>query len=1210
MSQYIDSVGVTNADIGLYRNGNTVVLGTNAIPITTESNPWTNSFYANGFTLTGLSLLDTTSLTIGGTNAFQLFTAYGVTNVDLSPYLLISGTNGLAAQSWVISQGYATASITTGLYSASNPAGYVTGSITNGLQSASTANTNNASVSVTNVTLASTTNTFAAGGVLSLSAISNAITYNLTTNGWTFGSPNALTNATGPGVSTANNVMTLSTNGWTFGSPNALTNATGPGISVANQTMTFSTNGWKFSPNYYDFTKITNALPQGFVISKANSLHDLQAATTIPFDFTVTGNETVNGNLTVNGYTYYNVVINNQTNIWTGTNYIQFTQYTTNYIYEVTIKEFATNVLSVVGGWVFNNSYLNGTNMSYMSTPHFYDTKGDSLVATGVWNWAGATWSNPPTNGWQFGTTGAVTNEVDPKFTSWLGSNTYVHSSSITNGFVYSSITNGLAATGDVNALIESTGSNLFYSVSNPTGFVTSSITNGLTFSTSGLASQSWVYVNSDTNGAANAVSNAVTQLGYVFASVTNALQSAGVANTNNASLSVTNVSLAPYQLQSEANTNNASVTVTNVNLSPYALSSSIVASSTYAAAFANIGVTNVSLAPYYLKTGGVISGTVSVVSTSTYAMTVEQDTSALFANGYVSITHGTGVAGIGAAPGLVMVRSRGTGASPSAVLSNDTIGFLAGSGYDGTIYKQTSSASIAFRANENWTTTNNGSIMLFQTTQIGTTNRQIVATLNDFGITAPRGFRQATGGYMTNEWMTSTDVQTLVNSLYGAIYYGATNYNLAFAPALQANFGSFLANVPVNAWTNTYSSLINGTYSSVGNRFLTNTTAAGTSLGSQPISHTLYCSGSTSVGQYYEALVLVSTNGATTNTIMTGPVYTIPTGNGGITTVFNPTNYIVPAVNGPYVLGVLRFAQKTSGPAYTFRIYGGDGYTTSISFPSGIVTPVNGTLNIETNGVSIGLANTLNFTGSLGASNNTVLGKVVIYSNGSTSVITNGQSDVTLYSSNPSPSASELVTKSYVDALKANSNTVISVSINGATNSVYAGLGGVINLGNIAVVTGSISYAVNAGTTNLTIGMPAYSSRIGVNSTAVRSADRRRVVLVDTNSTVDSELPLPATFNNATQVQSSIWILNQSGLSSTSVIELAAIAASNTTNEPNWSAAALTNLTVIHGASGNYQNVNLLTNAVSGQLWDFRARLVSGATGELSNVSLKLGVQ
>jgi hypothetical protein len=41
---------------------------------------------------------------------------------------------------------------------------------------------------------------------------------------------------------------------------------------------------------------------------------------------------------------------------------------------------------------------------------------------------------------------------------------------------------------------------------------------------TNGLASQAWVFSNSDTNGAANSVSNAVTSLGFVTASITNGL--------------------------------------------------------------------------------------------------------------------------------------------------------------------------------------------------------------------------------------------------------------------------------------------------------------------------------------------------------------------------------------------------------------------------------------------------------------------------------------------------------------------------------------------------------------------------------------------------------------------------------------------------------------------------------------------------------------
>ena len=174
----------------------------------------------------------------------------------------------------------------------------------------------------------------------------------------------------------------------------------------ATYSTQFDTNGAaRALTRYFDFHQITNATPvYGLVYSGYNS--NLVCSTTIPFGMTF------NGNLTVNGTVYYNTVVNNYTNIYLGvtTNYVNQTIYTTNYSYQVTIVQLATNVLSVIGGWVFNNSYLNGTNMSFMSAPHFTDTKGSNLVATGAWDWSGASWLNPPTNGWVFGTTGALTN--------------------------------------------------------------------------------------------------------------------------------------------------------------------------------------------------------------------------------------------------------------------------------------------------------------------------------------------------------------------------------------------------------------------------------------------------------------------------------------------------------------------------------------------------------------------------------------------------------------------------------------------------------------------------------------------------------------------------------------------------------------------------------------------------------------------------------
>jgi hypothetical protein len=86
---------------------------------------------------------------------------------------------------------------------------------------------------------------------------------------------------------------------------------------------------------------------------------------------------------------------------------------------------------------------------------------------------------------------------------------------------------------------------------------------------------------------------------------------------------------------------------------------------------------------------------------------------------------------------------ARGTVASPTASLSGDMLSFLGGHGHDGTSFGQGSKALIAFRTEENWTTTAQGSNISFDTTPIGSTARvermRIAASGNvGIGTTAP----------------------------------------------------------------------------------------------------------------------------------------------------------------------------------------------------------------------------------------------------------------------------------------------------------------------------------------------------------------------------------------------------------------------------------------------------------------------------------------
>jgi hypothetical protein len=129
---------------------------------------------------------------------------------------------------------------------------------------------------------------------------------------------------------------------------------------------------------------------------------------------------TINGTLTVTGNTYQVTVINISTNVYAGTstNYVNETIYSTNISYTtylVVTNQTITNTVDTyvnIGGnfTVGNGASFWGTNASiYLPT---LTITGTLAQATGTWDWAGATWLNPPTNNWVFGTPGAVTNSA------------------------------------------------------------------------------------------------------------------------------------------------------------------------------------------------------------------------------------------------------------------------------------------------------------------------------------------------------------------------------------------------------------------------------------------------------------------------------------------------------------------------------------------------------------------------------------------------------------------------------------------------------------------------------------------------------------------------------------------------------------------------------------------------------------------------------
>ena len=126
---------------------------------------------------------------------------------------------------------------------------------------------------------------------------------------------------------------------------------------------------------------------------------------------------TITGSLNVNGTIIYTTIVNITTNVYAGTitNYVNDSIYTTNILSIITVTNTVTtntvNTYVNIGGsfTMGNGSTFIGSNAASIYFPGLTLT-GGMTSASGSWDWTGATWVNPPTNGWVFGTTGALTN--------------------------------------------------------------------------------------------------------------------------------------------------------------------------------------------------------------------------------------------------------------------------------------------------------------------------------------------------------------------------------------------------------------------------------------------------------------------------------------------------------------------------------------------------------------------------------------------------------------------------------------------------------------------------------------------------------------------------------------------------------------------------------------------------------------------------------
>jgi hypothetical protein len=158
-------------------------------------------------------------------------------------------------------------------------------------------------------------------------------------------------------------------------------------------------------------------------------------------------------------------------------------------------------------------------------------------------------------------------------------------------------------------------------------------------------------------------------------------------------------------------------------------------------------------------------------------------------------------IAAYGAVANIDGRRANGTAAAPTALLNDENILAITGSGYDGTAYNTAVRASIALTTTENWSATANGTKIRFTVTPVGGTATTEVAIMDSNGrldlgravnlngpalsVTAPADLYVRSGNtYVDNTTAASGTVSHGAISSFGFKGIAATNATVTYTNA------------------------------------------------------------------------------------------------------------------------------------------------------------------------------------------------------------------------------------------------------------------------------------------------------------------------------------------------------------------------------------------------------------------------------------------
>lgn len=117
---------------------------------------------------------------------------------------------------------------------------------------------------------------------------------------------------------------------------------------------------------------------------------------------------------------------------------------------------------------------------------------------------------------------------------------------------------------------------------------------------------------------------------------------------------------------------------------------------------------------------------------------------------------------------GITAKRGRNDFTIKETLASGDSLLFIRGYGYNSAAFGTSAAASIEFQANQAWTTTANGSKIIFKTTPDGTITPATVMTIDDDGNVAIAGNLTVTGTGATTGAQTFSSVTVTNQQVWG----------------------------------------------------------------------------------------------------------------------------------------------------------------------------------------------------------------------------------------------------------------------------------------------------------------------------------------------------------------------------------------------------------------------------------------------------------